>query len=123
MAYRVYGIPNCSTVKKARDWLEANQIAYDFHDYKKAGITPQTLRAWLKTVPLDTLLNRRGTTWRALDDATREAAADVEGAIALMVDKPSIIKRPVVVAGGPESADVRVVGFSPETYAERFAAA
>lgn len=113
MSYRVYGIPNCSTVKKARDWLETNQRDYTFHDYKKEGVTPETLKSWLKAVPLDTLLNRRGTTWRALDDASRDAAATEAGAIALMVEKPSLIKRPVVVG----DQGVVAVGFTPETYA------
>ena len=119
MAYRVYGIPNCSTVKKARDWLEANQRDYDFHDYKKAGVTPETLQSWLRTVPLDTLLNRRGTTWRALDDAQRAMADDEAGAIALMVEKPSLIKRPVIVDERKGKHAVLTVGFSVDEYAAK----
>jgi arsenate reductase len=118
MVYRVYGIPNCSTVKKARDWLEAHHREYAFHDYKKSGIAPDTVRAWLDEVPLDTLLNRRGTTWRALDDAAKAQADTIDGAIALMVDKPSLIKRPVVVlmASSKDAERVVAVGFSTESY-------
>ena len=125
MVLRVYGIPNCASVKKARDWLDTRQQAYVFHDYKKAGIDADTLRAWLAEVPLDTLLNRRGTTWRALDDASRARAATEDGAIALMVAQPALIKRPVLVAGTAASAAsagarpsgrVLAVGFAPEVY-------
>ncbi|MGI4860424.1 MAG: arsenate reductase [Janthinobacterium lividum] len=119
MALRVYGIPNCSTVKKARDWLDARQLGYVFHDYKKAGIDADTLRAWLAEVPLDTLLNRRGTTWRALDDASHARAATEDGAIALMVAQPSLIKRPVLVSetdAAPGARRVLAVGFAPDTY-------
>lgn len=122
MALRVYGIPNCASVKKARDWLDARRQAYVFHDYRKAGIDADTVRAWLAEVPLDTLLNRRGTTWRALDDASRARAATADGAIALMVAQPSLIKRPVLVAeratapGARSAARVLAVGFAPDVY-------
>lgn len=135
MALRVYGIPNCASVKKARDWLDARRQPYVFHDYRKAGVAADTLRAWLAEVPLDTLLNRRGTTWRALDDVARARAATEDGAIALMVAQPSLIKRPVLVAetdmaadatGATDAADaipgaqpvarVLAVGFAPEAY-------
>ncbi|MGI4984153.1 MAG: arsenate reductase [Janthinobacterium lividum] len=122
MALRVYGIPNCASVKRARDWLDARRQAYVFHDYRKAGIDADTVRAWLAEVPLDTLLNRRGTTWRALDDASRARAATEDGAIALMVAQPSLIKRPVLVAereavtGAPPAARVLAVGFAPDVY-------
>jgi Spx/MgsR family transcriptional regulator len=119
MSYRVYGIPNCSTVKKARDWLDTHQRDYDFHDYKKAGVAPETLQAWLRTVPLDTLLNRRGTTWRALDDAQRASADTEAGAIALMVEKPSLIKRPVIVDERKGKHAVLAVGFSADDYSEK----
>lgn len=126
MALRVYGIPNCASVKRARDWLDTRRHAYVFHDYKKAGIDADTLRAWLAEVPLDTLLNRRGTTWRALDDAQRASAATEDGALALMLAQPSLIKRPVLVvdprAGEAPSdavsgaARVLAVGFAPAQY-------
>ncbi|WP_042298667.1 ArsC family reductase [Paraburkholderia kururiensis] len=113
----VYGIPNCDTVKKARVWLEEHGVAFEFHDFKKAGVTAPLLKGWLKEVPLDTLVNRRGTTWRGLDDDTKAAAQNVTGAIALMIEKPSVIKRPVVVVDGR----VKTLGFSADEYAALFA--
>jgi arsenate reductase len=112
----VYGIPNCDTVKKARTWLEANGIAFEFHDFKKAGLTASLVQAWLADVPLELLLNRRGTTWRGLPDEAKAAAETQHGAIALMVEKPSVVKRPVVVVGGR----VKSVGFSADEYAALF---
>jgi len=113
----VYGIPNCDTVKKARTWLESNGVAFEFHDFKKAGLTASLVKAWLADVPLEVLLNRRGTTWRGLPDDTKAAAETQHGAIALMVDKPSVVKRPVLVVDGR----VKSVGFSADEYAALFA--
>ena len=118
MEILVYGIPNCDTVKKARTWLSDHSHDYDFHDFKKAGVSEALLNAWLKEVPLDTLLNRRGTTWRTLSDEQKAAAEQRDGAIALMLEKPSIIKRPVVTVDG----QVRAVGFTSDGYAARFPA-
>jgi arsenate reductase len=112
----MHGIPNCDTVKKARVWLESHGVEFAFHDYKKAGIDAATLRAWLEQVPLETLLNRRGTTWRALSDELKAAAAEPDGAIALMIDKPSVIKRPVLVVDGA----IKAVGFVADEYATLF---
>ena len=114
----VYGIPNCDTVKKARTWLNDHSHDYAFHDFKKAGVGPDLLNAWLSDVPLDTLLNRRGTTWRALSDEQKAAAENQSGAIALMMENPSVIKRPVVTVDGK----VRAVGFTSDEYAARFSA-
>ncbi|AOJ68500.1 MULTISPECIES: ArsC family reductase [Burkholderia] len=113
----VYGIPNCDTVKKARTWLESRGVAFAFHDFKKAGVSAPLVERWLKDVPLDALVNRRGTTWRALTDEQKAAAESEAGAIALMIDKPSVIKRPVVVVDGR----VKALGFSADEYAELFA--
>jgi arsenate reductase (glutaredoxin) len=115
-ALTVYGIPNCDTVKKARDWLDSHDVAYAFHDFKKAGLTDALLRGWIADVPLDTLVNRRGTTWRALTDAQKASAETPDGAIALMIEKPSVIKRPVLVAGHR----VKAVGFSADQYSSLF---
>jgi len=112
----VYGIPNCDTVKKARTWLTEQGHAFAFHDFKKAGVTAELLTQWLAEVPLDTLLNRRGTTWRALSDAQKAAAEAADGAISLMIAQPSVIKRPVVTVDG----QVQAVGFKPDEYAARF---
>ncbi|MBU9192249.1 arsenate reductase [Burkholderia gladioli] len=114
----VYGIPNCDTVKKARVWLDEHGVAFDFHDFKKAGLTAAIVKGWLKDVPLETLVNRRGTTWRALPDEVKASAETEDGAIALMLDKPSVIKRPVVEVDGR----VKAVGFVSDQYAALFAA-
>jgi arsenate reductase len=93
---RLYGIPNCDTVKRARAWLAAQGAAHDFHDFKKAGVPAQELAGWMAALGSERLLNRAGTTWRKLDDAQRAAAGDAAGAAALMRAQPSVIKRPVV---------------------------
>jgi Spx/MgsR family transcriptional regulator len=100
MATTIYGIPNCDTVKKARTWLDANGVAYAFHDYKKAGVTAAKVKAWCKALGWESVLNRAGTTYRKLPDAAK-AELDQAKAIALMIEQPSMIKRPVVeYAGG-----------------------
>ncbi len=91
----LYGIPNCDTVKKARVWLDAQGRAYTFHDYKKEGADPSKVAAWIAAAGLDTVVNRRSTTFRALSDADKAAAADSHTAVALLVQQPSIIKRPI----------------------------
>ncbi len=100
----VYGIPNCDTVKKARAWLDARGIGYTFHDYKKEGATLEKVAGWLADKGADVVLNKRGTTFRKLSDADR-ARADSDPA-GLMVEQPSLIKRPVV-----EHAGGLLVGF------------
>jgi Spx/MgsR family transcriptional regulator len=92
----IYGIPNCDTVKKARVWLDKQGIAATFHDYKKEGADPERLAAWIAAAGLDTVVNRKGTTFRALSDADKALAADSHTAVALLVQHPSIIKRPIV---------------------------
>lgn len=115
MAITLYGIPNCDTVKKARAWLADQGVASTFHDFKKQGVPPERLDRWLQAIGRDRLLNRQGTTWRKLDPGTQSRAADDAGARALMLEQPSIIKRPVV-----EWADGGVtVGFDPATWAGR----
>ena len=91
----LYGIPNCDTVKKARVWLDAQGREYTFHDYKKEGADPVKVAAWIGAAGLDTVVNRKGTTFRALSDADKAAAADSHTAVALLVQQPSIIKRPI----------------------------
>lgn len=92
----LYGISNCETVKKARAWLQAQGLPHRFHDFKKEGLDPTHLDAWLAALGWEALLNRRGTTWRQLDDATRAGITDAASARALMLAKPSVIRRPVV---------------------------
>lgn len=111
MTHTLYGIPNCDTVKKARVWLDQNAVAFDFHDYKKAGIDEASLRLWVAEHGWQTVLNRAGTTFRALPDADK-ADIDDDKAVSLMLAQPSMIKRPVLDLG-----DRRIVGFKPEVYA------
>ncbi len=94
---KLYGIPNCNKVKKARDWLFLNNIAYEFHDFKKQGIDKIILTHWLTQVPHDKLINRTGLTWRGLSDTAKAAIVDNNSAIALMQEKTSVIKRPILV--------------------------
>lgn len=111
----LYGIPNCDTVKKARVWLCEHGQAYQFHDFKKHGVPETALGDWLSKVGWETVLNRKGSTWRALDDAAKAAVTDTRSARAVMLAHPSTIKRPVVQwAGGGVS-----VGFSAESFAAR----
>ena len=110
----IYGIPNCDTMKKAIGWLNAHGIEYDFINYKKAGIDRTTLEAWAAELGWETLLNRRGMMWRKLPDSIK-AAIDRDSAIRLMLDTPSMIKRPVLDTGS-----ARHVGFKPEWYATIF---
>lgn len=111
---RMFGIPNCDTIKKARTWLAEHGIEYDFHDYKKAGIEGAVLRGWVEELGWETLLNRAGTTFRALPEADKQGL-NADKAIALMQANPSMIKRPVLDLGAR-----RVVGFKPETYESAF---
>ena len=106
----IYGIKNCDTMKKARTWLDAHKVAYEFHDYKTAGIDKPVLEAWAKKVGWEVLLNKAGTTFKKLPDAKKEKL-DEKKAIALMLDQPSMIKRPVLDIGGKLT-----VGFKSEAY-------
>lgn len=110
----LYGIPNCDTVKKARTWLDAHGIAYRFHDYRKEGVDPAVLARAVERLGWETVLNRRGTTFRKVPEAER-AGLDAARAIALMQAYPSTIKRPLLVRG-----DTIAAGFSAERYAEIF---
>lgn len=91
----VYGIKNCDTVKKARDWLEANGIEYRFHDFKAEGLDAATAGRWMTVLGRDTVLNRRGTTWRKLSPAEQIVNSDAD-AVALVIAQPSLVKRPVI---------------------------
>jgi arsenate reductase len=110
MTTTLHGIKNCDTMKKAWTWLDAHGIAYDFHDYKKVGIDEARLRRWAGAVGWEVLLNRAGTTFRALPDTDR-TDIDEDKAIRLMLANPSMIKRPVL-----ESGSTLLVGFKPDTY-------
>ena len=107
----LYGIPNCGSVKKARDWLESHGIAYDFHDFKKAGIDKDTIAGWMKQVSWEVLVNKKGTTWRGLPEATKDVVTSTTSATKLMIENPSVIKRPVLCKG-----KTVLVGFDNNTY-------
>jgi arsenate reductase len=107
----IFGIRNCDTMKKARAWLEGKEIAYRFHDYRTDGLERGTLEAWVRELGWEALLNRSGTTFRKLPESERAAVTESR-AVTLMLDQPSMIRRPVLQAAGR-----LLVGFSPETYA------
>ncbi len=112
----LYGIPNCGSVKKARDWLESQGIAYEFHDFKKAGIDKDTIAQWMKQVSWEVLVNKKGTTWRGLPDTTKASVTTASSATQLMMANPSVIKRPVLCKG-----KTVLVGFDADTYEEHLA--
>lgn len=110
------GIPNCDTVKKAKKWLTEHDKPFEFVDFKKQMPSEETVLSWLEHVPLETLLNKKGTTWRKLDAAAQvEALSSTANAVRLMVSQPSIIKRPVLLKDGAV-----YVGFSEQSYTDIF---
>ncbi len=115
LSITLYGIPNCDTVKKARAWLSAQGLAYQFHDFKKQGVPEQALASWIKSVGWQALVNTRGTTWRQLDEAVRAGVVDASSAQALMLTYSSVIKRPVV----QWSASDLSVGFDEASWRAR----
>lgn len=106
----LYGIKNCDTVKKARSWLETNKVAYRFHDFRSDGLSETQVKIWIKTVGLETLVNKRSTTWKALDETTKTAFSE-RTAAPVIVANPTLIKRPVL-----ETANDTRVGFSEADY-------
>ncbi len=109
----VYGIKSCDTVKKTTDWLKSKNKAFEFHDYKAQGISKEALQNWISQIGWEPLVNKKGTTWRDLDDATKKSITDANSAIALMMEKTSVIKRPVIENNGK----VLAVGFNEAEYA------
>ena len=114
VAVKLHGIRNCDTMKKAWTWLDQAGVAYDFHDYKKQGIDRASLERWAEQVGWEVLLNRAGSTFRALPDADKAEITQAK-AISLMLAQPSMIKRPVMETDGGV-----LVGFKPEAYAAKF---
>lgn len=114
----LYGIPNCDTVKRARAWLDDHTLAYRFHDFKKQGVPEAELDRWLRTLGWEPLVNRRGTTWRQLDEASRASVVDAASARTVLLAHASLIKRPVVdwTEGGKST-----VGFDTTDWAARSA--
>ena len=112
MSVVLYGIANCDSVKKVRAWLDARGVSYAFHDYKKQGVSEAELTRWVAAIGWEIVLNRKGTTWRALDEAVKASVVNDASAIAVMLANASAIKRPVVTSG-----DVVIVGVDFEALA------
>ena len=112
----VYGIKNCNTVKNALQWLDAHKVQYIFHDYKKSGITADKLKEWCDQQGWEKLVNKKGTTWRQLDPGVQSKVINEKAAIALMIEKPSVIKRPLVENKGKIAA----LGFDEQSYDKIF---
>jgi arsenate reductase (glutaredoxin) len=112
----LYGIKNCNTVKSAIDWLKKNKIDFEFHDYKAKAITDIKLKEWSKQVGWESLVNKRGTTWRQLDEAIQKKIVNESAAIQLMMEKTSVIKRPLI----EENGKVLALGFDEEEYKKKF---
>jgi len=106
----LYGIPNCDTMKKTRKWLAGHDVDYDFHDYKKKGVNATQLQQWIDAVGWEVLLNRRGMMWRKLSEEVR-TSIDEKSAVQIMLETPSIIKRPVLVNNNEV-----LVGFNETEY-------
>lgn len=114
MSNRIYGIKNCDTMKKSFSWLDNHGITYQFHDYKTIGIDEKTLRKWIKKVSWEKLINRRGMTWRKLNEKQKSQLTE-EKAISLMISQPTLIKRPLIDTG-----KVILLGFDAKEYEQTF---
>jgi arsenate reductase len=114
MTITVFGIPNCDTVKKAREWLRAHGVRHVFHNFRADGLEPSTLQRWVEALGWETVLNRNATTFRALPAGDKEGLA-TSGAVRLMLAHPTLIKRPVL-----EAPKTLLVGFKPEAYVAAF---
>ncbi len=119
MKVTLYGIPNCDQVKKARSWLSAHAVEFQFHDFKKAGVTAELICSWLTHLESSSLINRKGTTWRNLPVLEQALVVDDDSAIQCMVKSPSVIKRPVLVVQNPTQTEI-IAGFSEENYRRMF---
>lgn len=112
---KVYGITNCNTVKKALDWFRDNNVIYEFHDFKKLGISPEKLQEWDAKAGYEKFLNKQGLTWRQLDEATKSSIKTKDDALQLLQHKTSMIKRPVIEDGG-----FLFFGFDEDVYKQHF---
>jgi len=113
---KLYGIPNCSTVKKARNWLDSNGVTVEFHDYKKNGLDSKTAQHWLKQTDWSNLINKKGMTWRKLPEPRKQQIQDAPSALALMLEHSSVIKRPLLEQNGK----LLHVGFDEAAYSALF---
>jgi len=109
---KLYGIPNCSTVKKARDWLSHHHIEVEFHDFKKQGLDAKIARRWLQQANWARLINRSGMTWRKLPEQRKQTVQDADSALALMLENTSVIKRPILEQDGK----LLHIGFDESAY-------
>lgn len=123
MSLALYGIANCDTVKKARAWLAAHELAYTFHDYKKSGVPAELLAQWTTALGWERLLNRQGSTWRKLTPEQQAAVNDDASARALMIAFPSVIRRPLVVEEAGAGKPSYQLGFDEAAWAKAFAQA
>lgn len=114
----VYGIPNCDTVKKSRQWLSEHAVEYAFHDFKKQGLDAATLDTWFDALGWEAVLNRKGTTWRKLDAAVQAGVTDAAAAAAVALEHLSIIKRPVLEIAGAAGGRHFTAGFAPQQWEE-----
>ena len=112
---KVYGITNCDTVKKALNWLKANHVSYEFHDFKKLGVSEQKLNEWNDKAGYEKFLNKQGLTWKQLDPAVKESVKTAADALQLLQQKTSMIKRPVI-----EDGSFLFFGFDEEVYRKHF---
>jgi Spx/MgsR family transcriptional regulator len=112
---KVYGITNCNTVKKALDWFKEHQVDYEFHDFKKLGISDEKLSEWNAKAGYEKFLNKQGTTWKQLDPAVKDSVKTTDDALELLKQKTSMIKRPVI-----EDGDFLFFGFDGEIYRDQF---
>ncbi|MDR3395813.1 MAG: ArsC family reductase [Parasulfuritortus sp.] len=112
---KLYGIPNCSTVKKARNWLDAHELDYEFHDFKKQGVPESLMKALMKAHGWEPLVNRKGPTWRNLPDERKAQVKDAASALTVMQENSSVIKRPIL-----ERDNQYLFGFKESEYEEFF---
>lgn len=118
--FKLYGIKNCNTVKKAVDWMNSSNISFEFMDVKKDSLNINILNDWIQNMPAsyswESLVNKSGMTWRKLDDVQKESAGNVKGALALILEKPSVMKRPVIVEG----KKIFTIGYNETIFEEKF---
>ena len=113
---KIYGIKNCDSMKKAFVWLDKHKVKYDFHNYKEAGIDAETIATWLKKLPVEQVINTKGTTWKKQSEEAKKSISNLKKAIALMMENTSMIKRPLVVLG----KDNYLLGFDAEEWEKKF---
>lgn len=107
---KMYGIPNCDTVRKARKFLESHDVEFEFHDFRKQGLTLKTIQTWLQSQPIDVIVNKRSTSWKQLSDEQKQQLMDTTD-LSVLTDMPTLIKRPVL-----ETKGTLLFGFKADEY-------